>query len=88
MIIGYDPSWVPGDDDPPYDVQDIAQELSEKPFFEEGRAEVSKGDCEKAIDAAYPGMCDCGSQKIYREWVEWMLQYVQNSLNDFKESAA
>jgi len=35
MIIGYDPGWVPGDDDLPYDVQDIAQELSEKLFFEE-----------------------------------------------------
>ncbi|WP_308690754.1 hypothetical protein [uncultured Sutterella sp.] len=53
-----------------YDVQDIAQELSEKLFFEEGRTEVSKGDCEKAIDAAYPGMYDYGNQKIFREWVE------------------
>ena len=33
-------------------------------------------------------MYDYGNQKLYREWVEWMLQYVQDSLNDFKESAA
>lgn len=29
MIIGYDPGWVPGDDDPPYDVQDSLNDFKE-----------------------------------------------------------